>query len=129
MPDPYDPRYLQGIAHFNDREFYEAHELWEEVWMQSQGESRQFYQGLIQVAVCLHHFGNGNTRGTRKLFHSSSRYLQPYRPWHLGIDLERLLADMQRCCAKVVADDESSSAARLEPGLAPRIHFAETGGG
>ncbi len=129
MPEHYDPRYLQGIAYFNDREFFEAHEVWEELWMQCEGDSRKFFQGLIQVAVCLHHFGNGNTRGTRKLFHSSTKYLQAYLPWHLGIDLNRLLSDLQRCCAEVVASDERFPVAKLEPDLVPRIHFAETCGG
>ena len=129
MPDHYDPRYLQGIACFNDSDFFEAHEVWEELWMLCDGESRKFYQGLIQVAVCLHHFGNGNTRGARKLFHSSSGYLGPYRPWHLGIDLERLLTDLGRCCADLVADEENTPKVHLDPTRLPRIHFAETCGG
>ena len=126
MPDAYDPRYLQGIAHFNDGDFFEAHEVWENVWMQCDGNSRRFYQGLIQVAVCLHHFGNGNTRGARKLFISSSQYLASYEPWHLGINLTRLRGELQRCLAKVVASQERTPVARLDPTLLPRIHFVET---
>src|SRR6476469_7449491 len=64
----YDPRYLEGIEHFNRCDFFEAHESWEELWQDYTGPSRKFYQGLIQVAVCLHHFGNGNTRGAKKLY-------------------------------------------------------------
>lgn len=126
MPDALDPRYLQGIACFNDRLFFEAHEAWEEIWMKCRGESREFYQGLIQVAVCLHHFGRGNTRGARKLFHSSLRYLDPYRPWHLGIDLDRLLHDVRRCCADLLTADEAVRTVRLDPALVPRIHFLDT---
>src|SRR5690606_4025898 len=66
----YDPRFLQGIAYFNECDFFEAHEVWEDLWSEIQGPSRRFYQGLIQVAVCLHHFGNGNLRGAQKLYHS-----------------------------------------------------------
>ena len=128
MSDPYDPRYLQGIAQFNDGRFFEAHELWEGVWMECVGEPRKFYQGLIQVAVCLHHFGNGNTRGARKLFFSSTRYLNQYAPWYGGVDLSRLLHDMRQCLAQVVASDESVPEAKLDPNLVPRIHFAETCG-
>jgi predicted metal-dependent hydrolase len=126
MASPYEPSYLQGIAHFNDRRFFEAHEAWEEVWMPCQGEARRFYQGLIQIAVCLHHFGRGNTRGARKLYHSSRRYLADYPPWHLGIDLQRLLADMDRCLAELVASDEASPRIELNAELLPRIHFCET---
>ena len=80
MPDEaYDPRYLEGIEHFNVCDFFEAHEVWEELWADYRGPDRKFYQGLIQVAVCLHHFGNGNTRGARKLYVSSLAYLQECR--------------------------------------------------
>ena len=63
MGEQYDPRYLEGIDCFNRGAFFDAHEVWEALWTDTEGPSRRFYQGLIQVAVCLHHFGNGNLRG------------------------------------------------------------------
>ncbi len=74
--ETYDPLYLGGIKHFNECDFFEAHEVWEELWTDYRGESRKFYQGLIQAAVALYHFGNGNIRGARKLYHSSRDYLR-----------------------------------------------------
>src|SRR5690606_19898091 len=79
----YDPRFLEGIAFFNDCDFFEAHEIWEDLWSDVQGSSRRFYQGLIQVAVCLHHFGNGNLRGAQKLYYSCRGYLEDYAPSHM----------------------------------------------
>src|ERR1051325_2589853 len=99
----YDPRYLQGIEYFNICEFFESHEAWEEWGQDSQGPSRKFYQGLIQAAVALHHFGNGNIRGARKLFHSSRAYLEPYRPKHLGLDLDKFFTEFERCFADITA--------------------------
>ncbi len=58
----YHPLYLGGIQHFNACYFYEAHEVWEALWTEYRGPARLFYQGLIQAAVGLHHFGNGNIR-------------------------------------------------------------------
>ena len=69
----YDPLYLQGIAYFNACEFFEAHEVWEELWKSYSGELRLFYKGLIQAAVALHHFGNGNIRGARKVYRQQPR--------------------------------------------------------
>ena len=43
----YDPRYLKGIDFFNAREFFDAHETWEELWHGTHGEPRNFIQGLI----------------------------------------------------------------------------------
>lgn len=121
--EPYDPRYLQGIEYFNQCEFFEAHEVWEDLWHEVQGPSRRFYQGLIQVAVCLHHFGNGNLRGASKLYHSSSKYLTEYAPHFAGLDVDRLLAEMQRCCAAILEMQELPAAVEIEVDLIPEIHL------
>ena len=120
----YDPRYLKGIEYFNECEFFEAHEVWEELWADYQGPSRKFYQGLIQAAVCLHHFGNGNIRGARKLYESCrTRYLDAYRPWHLGIDLDRLLGQLQVCCQEILDSAEDFPEIEIDPEQIPEIQL------
>jgi hypothetical protein len=119
----YDPRYVEGVNYFNDCEYYEAHEVWEDLWADYQGSSRRFYQGLIQVAVCLHHFGNGNTRGAKKLHVSCNKYLREYLPAHEGIDLEKLLAELERCCAEILASPEDFPKVEIDPELIPEIHL------
>jgi hypothetical protein len=32
-----DPRYLAGVVLFNEQEFFEAHEVWEDLWAESHG--------------------------------------------------------------------------------------------
>lgn len=122
-----DPRFLDGITCFNRRAFFEAHEVWEEIWQEEQGPARRFYQGLIQLAVCLHHFGKGNTRGAKKLCLSGSEYLQPYRPTYLGIDVDGLLSGMAICCRGLLASDEAIPQSKLDPNLIPTIVLAELG--
>src|SRR5687768_15843060 len=119
----YDPRYLQGIEHFNACDFFEAHEVWEDLWKDYQGPSRKFYQGLIQVAVCLHHFGNGNIRGAKKLYYTSRAYLEAYAPRHEGIDLDKLLGDMEACCREILASQEEFPKLDIDPELIPEIHL------
>jgi len=121
----YDPRYLVGIEHFNKCDFYEAHEIWEELWADTQGPERRFYQGLIQVAVCLHHFGNGNIRGSKKLYFSSRGYLEDYRPQYLGVDLEKLLGHLETCCREILDSQEEFPKIEIVPDLIPEIHLAE----
>ena len=121
----YDPLYLQGIEHFNACDFFEAHEVWEEIWTNYQGPSRKFYQGLIQVAVALHHFCNGNIRGAKKLYASSRAYLEPYRPRHLGLNLDKLFDDFARCCAEIVASEEQFPQIEIDPELIPELHLTE----
>ncbi len=122
MPEEqYDRLYLEGIIHFNDCEFFEAHDVWEELWTDYQGESRRFYQGLIQTAVCLHHFGNENIHGARKLYHGSRKYLVDFLPWHEGIRLDKLFAQMEICCREVIDEEAINSVIRINPDLIPNI--------
>jgi predicted metal-dependent hydrolase len=127
-PDQYDPLYLAGIAHFNACDFFEAHETWEELWTEYRGPARRFYQGLIQVAVALHHFGNGNIRGARKVYESSLAYIDEYRPAYLGLDLEAFLAQYARCFAEVIASGEEFPEIEIVPDLIPEIHLQDATG-
>ncbi len=117
----YDPHYLAGIRYFNRHEFFEAHEAWEDVWRDCDPEPRRFYQGLIQAAVALHHWGNGNWRGTRRLFHSGRTYMSAYPDAYLGLDILGFWRQMELAVADVLKDDPPAASARLDPALAPTI--------
>ena len=118
-----DSLYDQGIRYFNDCEFFEAHEVWEELWTEYRGPLRKFYQGLIQAAVALHHFGNGNIRGAKKVYLSSRGYLETFQPACRGIDLEAFLGQMDQCFAAVMAATEEFPKLEIEPDLIPEIHL------
>lgn len=119
----YDPRYLMGIAYFNECDFFESHEVWEELWADVQGPTRRFYQGLIQAAVCLHHFGNGNTGGARKLYNGTRSYLDEYAPHYLGLNLDAFLGQMKDCCAEILASDEPRPQVEIIVEKIPEIHL------
>ncbi len=117
----YDPLYLQGIAFFNACEFFEAHEVWEDLWKNYSGDLRLFYKGLIQAAVALHHFGNGNIRGARKVYRSSRGYLEQYLPTSGGMNLEKFLAELDACFAEVASSQEEFPQIEINPELIPEI--------
>jgi uncharacterized protein len=117
----YDPLYLKGVAYFNACEFFEAHEVWEELWKEYSGDLRLFYKGLIQAAVALHHFGNGNIRGARKVYGSSRNYLAQYRPTCVGLDLEKFLGEFDACFAEVAASQEEFPRIEIDAELIPEI--------
>ena len=107
MSDEYPEQYLEGLRLFNAEEFYECHDILEELWAETLCDSKKFYQGMIQVAVALFHFGNGNLGGARKLYETSRKYLAPYAPTHQGIDVEKLLHDMQFCFQELLDSTET----------------------
>jgi hypothetical protein len=118
----YDARYLAGILLFNRHDFFEAHEVWEDLWMDSTSPEKRFYQGLIQAAVGLCHYANGNLRGAAKLYASSRAYMEPHGSPHLGMDVSRFWQDMERCFAPVLAVAEPDRhRIELDPELIPQI--------
>src|SRR5437868_13092514 len=102
-PETYDPRYLRGVLHFNSGEYFDAHEVWEELWQDCPAADRRFYQSLIQAAVALYHGGNGNRAGAARLLDSGRRYMAPYRPAHCGLDVDGFWAAVAAALAPVLA--------------------------
>jgi len=78
--------------------------------------------------VALHHFGNGNLRGAKKVYLTSRGYLQEYPAVYEGLDLETFLAQYQQCFDEILQSEEelppgSSKKAEIDPELIPEIHL------
>ncbi|MMZ63907.1 hypothetical protein D3C76_276870 [compost metagenome] len=88
----YEPLYVAFLIYFNrDRDYFECHEVLEELWLKLDKEP--LYKGLLQVAVGLYHFRNGNVTGGRKMLRSACQRLALYPHDSLGIDLGKLLRE------------------------------------
>ncbi len=96
----YDPLYIAFYYYFNqERDYFECHEVMEELWLE---EGRNpLYQGLLQVAVGLYHFRNGNLGGAIKLMTAALEKLGPHPKAELGIDLAQLLDECRRYIQKL----------------------------
>lgn len=58
----------RAVASFRARDWWLAHEWFEELWKRHRNDdAAALHQGLLQAAVCLHHFGNGNFAGARQM--------------------------------------------------------------
>jgi len=84
----HDPRFLEGVALFNGRDFYKAHDPWESLWLERFGEEKDFLQGLILTAVALHHYTRGNLRGARSRFRLAVDKLDKYPDSYWGVNLK-----------------------------------------
>jgi len=96
MGDVSQHAYLEGIKLFNSRNFFEAHEVLEDVWRESRNPERKFLQSLIQIAVALHHHSRGNLVGARSLLARATRNLEPYPEKFGGVDLRPLRRSLGR---------------------------------
>ena len=80
----------EGLTLFNDGEWFEAHEVWEDIWRDASGAKKRFYQGLIQAAVVIEHVRRGNPRGVRSVFESCMTKFEGAHGVHMGVDVDRL---------------------------------------
>ena len=83
-------RHIEGINLFNAGNFFEAHEVLEDVWREAPVDEKRYWQGLVQVAVALHHHSTGNMVGARSVMARATRNLGPCsREWR-GINVGKL---------------------------------------
>ena len=81
---------------FNSRRFFEAHEALEEIWRAAPEIEKQFWQGLIQIAVSFHHRSLGNTIGARSVLSRAIQNLTPYPDIYCGIQLRGLKMSLEK---------------------------------
>jgi predicted metal-dependent hydrolase len=95
----------KGVAEFNAGQYFECHDTLEDLWSGVRGPSRDFFQGLIQVAVAFHHLTRGNLAGAESLLQRAQGRLAKYPDRYYGFDLERLRAELFGWLARVRAAD------------------------
>jgi predicted metal-dependent hydrolase len=110
-----DARYLRGIAHFNAREFYDAHEVWEDLWHTLHEREAEFVQGLIQFATALHHFEAQNLKGARILYQGGVELLSPIGDFYWGLPVKKFLDDMHACMKDVLPYAQKDLPGRYHP--------------
>jgi uncharacterized protein len=96
----YERLYVMFIHYFNvDRDYFECHEVMEELWLE-EGRS-PIFQGLLQIAVGLYHYRNGNISGSIKLFSQGINKLEGHPEILYGIHAGRLVEDSRTYVRKL----------------------------
>jgi uncharacterized protein len=105
-----DPRFKKGLHLFNEKEFFECHEVIEELWLETpdSNEFRDLYKGVIQAAAAIYQFDRGILSGAIGLYKTCLGYLERYKPESLGLNVERLIDEMKICFAPLEKWDRTS---------------------
>jgi uncharacterized protein len=85
----------RGLALFNRGEFFHAHEVWEDWWRATTHPEKQTIQGMVQLAVSMHHFSTGNLAGAKSVMKRALRNLEGAQTKFHGVDMVQLRSDMQ----------------------------------
>jgi hypothetical protein len=92
-PSPY---YLGYFERFNRGEFYEAHDVLEQLWLKDRhGPNGAFYKGLIQLAGAFVHLRKERLRPAAALFKLAATNLGKYPSTHERLSVSEALALIQ----------------------------------
>ena len=83
-------KFEHGLEHFNARQFFEAHEVWEEVWLIEEEPEKTFLQGIIQIAAAFHHYRSGNSDGAETLLAAGIVKISRFPAQHRGLAIHAL---------------------------------------
>lgn len=117
--------YHQGIELFNAHEFFDAHEVWEDIWHMAYGIKHVYYQGMIQCAVALEHYRRRNPRGVISLYGSYTPKFKQVPEQFMGLDVVPFLAGMKRAIDPVLLANPipEKGAIELDESLVPMIEL------
>lgn len=106
-----------GIAHFEARRFFAAHEAWETCWKQSkQTPDAEFFKGLSQLGAGYTHLLRGNQHGAYTLLRRGAGRIGRYPDPHLGVGVERV---SQVALAQADEIEAAEREARESPAIPP----------
>jgi uncharacterized protein len=91
----------RGLELIRAGAYFEAHEELEDEWREAPTAERDFLQGLVHVAVAWLHAERENRNGCERQLEKAARRLEPYRPSHRGVDVERVLVQVADARLKV----------------------------
>jgi len=111
--EKFESEYRAGIDLITRGEYFAAHEELELAWRAAPRGERDFFQGLVHVAVAWYQAGRGRRIGTERQLAKAIRRLTPYAPSHRGLDLESLLAQL-RAALEVAEADRVEDAVRID---------------
>ena len=125
--EPPPPEVAHGFEQFNRGEFFEQHETLEDAWIAETDPIRYLYQGILQVGVGLYHLERRNLYGAARLMTRGIALLQPFRPSCMTVDVERFVAEAERCLAAVRALTPETVES-FDRALMPRVVYGDRAG-
>lgn len=95
----------QGVGQFNSGYYFECHDTLEEMWAGVRGPSRDFFQGLIQVAVAFYHLSGGNLAGAHSMLARALKRFERYPQRYFGFDLAAHRQELQAWSERIAAGE------------------------
>lgn len=120
-PSAHDPRYAGFFECFNRGLYFEAHEVLEELWLETKGDLAGFYKGLIQLAGAFVHLSKSRSGPALRLLRLAEGNLAPYAPECEGFDVAFLVDRVNGWTRRLEQGDPAADL--CAPPAAPRVEL------
>ena len=107
--------FASGLDLLRRGEHFAAHEELELAWRAAPPQERDFFQGLVHVAVAWYQAGRGKRVGCERQIEKARRRLSPYAPRHRGVDVASLLAQLEEAAGLVASGSLALPPLRVPP--------------
>jgi predicted metal-dependent hydrolase len=112
------------FACFNRQQFYEAHEILEELWLAGRGRAdADFFKGLIQLAGAFVHLQKSRMRPAAALFRLARANLGKFPARCHGLDTRQVRRLMDQWLGELEAGGFAVNPLPLNP--APRLNLED----
>jgi len=115
----HDALWDAAMAAFAARDWFDVHEFLEELWRRAPDAEKAPLQGLLQSAVCMYHWGNGNFAGARILANEAAAKLGRSPQQWRGLNLAGYLQRFQQTTAPLLQAGASLKPLRPEDAPLP----------
>ena len=96
-----DSAMLDAARLFNERAYYESHDVLEEEWADSRGVRREVLKALVKLAAGMYHLQTSGYRGAGSLLSSGLAALDALPPEALFFEIPPLRDPVTRCLGKL----------------------------
>jgi predicted metal-dependent hydrolase len=96
-----DASFKAGLEAIRSGRYFEAHEEFELAWRAAPAAERDFFQGLVHVAVAWYQADRGRPVATASQLEKAARRLGPFAPEHRGVDVAEVLAQVEAARRRV----------------------------
>jgi predicted metal-dependent hydrolase len=127
------PFYRAFFRCWNEQRYYEAHDVLEQLWLNSDTDDGNFFKGLIQAAGAFVHLQKNFEHPTHvkhsrrlrpavKLFELAEKNLSIFGPRHHALDVSGLVDLLRKTREKITDSDFKSNP--WSPRSAPRLELS-----
>jgi Domain of unknown function (DUF309) len=126
------PFYRAYFKCWNDQQYYEAHDVLEQVWLNKDSADDDFFKGLIQAAGAFVHLKKNfehpehpkhsrRLRPAVRLFQMAEKNLTSFVPSHYRLDVAALIAVLKTHREAILNSDFVRNP--WSPSQAPKLHL------